>query len=463
MRQRWPYFFFPGMFFLLVVFAFTSSGIYDTGDGVMHYLIAHYSFKHPELLLDHWGKPVYTLLSSPFASFGYNGSVVFNILCFCASSWFAWRIAERLKIPFAFLAAPLCIFAPIALPVALSGLTEPLFALILIAGVYFSVEGKFGVAAIIISFLPFARTEGFFIAVLFGIYFLLRRNYWAAGLLALGTVLYSIIGYFHYHDLFWVYDENPYKGAEAIYGHGSFWHFISLNEFIWGWALTGLLVCGMLFYIFSPKLNISISKAESILILGSFLLFLTLHSVFWWKGLFGSLGLHRVMAATIPLGVLIGLRGLQLIFVYIKNRTVKITMAFLIVGVQIFNTDRPHPLPLKMDRNQKTILEATAWMKQNDKLSEKINCAYPYVAMTCEKDLFDKKQWGDMWGILDRPDLKKGELIVWESHFAEFDIQLPLEKLESDARLEELVRFGELPENKEQQNQKFAVVIFQVK
>jgi len=258
MRKRWPYLFFPGMFLLLLFFAFTSTGIYDTGDGVMHYLIAHYSFRHPELLLHHWGKPLYTLLSCPFADFGYTGSVVFNILCLCFSSWFAWRIAERLKIPFAFLAAPLCIFAPIALPVALSGLTEPLFALILIAGVYFSVEGKFGIAAIIISFLPFARTEGFFLAVLFGIYFLLRRNYWATSFLAIGTILYSVIGYFHYHDILWVIDENPYKGAEYIYGHGSFWHFISLNEFIWGWAITGLLACGLLFYVFAHKINVSI-------------------------------------------------------------------------------------------------------------------------------------------------------------------------------------------------------------
>lgn len=461
--KRWPYIFFPGMFLLLLVFAFTSSGIYDTGDGVMHYLIAHYSFQHPELLLHHWGKPLYTLLSSPFAYFGYDGSVVFNILCLCTSSWFAWRIADRMKLPFSFLAAPLCIFAPIALPVALSGLTEPLFALILIAGVYFTVEGKYGIAAIIISFLPFARTEGFFIAPLFGIYYLIRRNYWAVSFLAIGTILYSFIGYFHYHDLFWVYDDQPYKGAENIYGHGSFWHFISLNEFIWGWALTGLLVCGLLFYIFAAKINVSVSKAESILILGSFLLFLTLHSVFWWKGLFGSLGLHRVMAATIPLGAIIGLRGLQLIFHFIKNASVKIVMAFLIVAVQIFNTYKQHPLPLRMDRNQKTILEMTGWLKQNNKLSGKICSAYPYVAMACGKDFFNKQQWGEFWGVPGTGDLQKGELLVWDSHFAEFDMQVPLEKMESDSRFQELNRFGEMPTDKSEENQKFALVVFEVK
>jgi hypothetical protein len=460
--KKWPYLFFPGVFILLLFFVFTSTGIYDKGDGVMHYLIAHYSFQHPELFLHHWGKPLYTLLSSPFAYFGYKGSMVFNISCLCASAWFAWKIAERLKIPFAFLVAPLCIFAPIALPVSLSGLTEPLFALILTSGVYFSVQGKFGIAAIIISFLPFARTEGFFLAVFFGMYYLLRRDFWAASFLTIGTILYSFIGYFHYHDLLWVIHENPYTGAEEIYGHGNFWHFISLNEFIWGWALTGLLVCGMLFYLFAHKLKISISKAESILILGTFLVFLILHSVFWWKGLFGSLGLHRVMAATIPLAVLIGLRGLQLIFVFVKKNSARISFVLLIIAAQVFNTVMQHPLPLRPDKTQQTIAESTTWLRTQNKISSKIDAAFPYVAMACDKDMFDKKQWGDLWGITDRKDFEKGELIIWDSHFAEFDIQLPLEKLESDSRFKELARFGEMPASKDEENQKFALVIFEV-
>jgi hypothetical protein len=459
--KKWPYLFFPGIFILLLYFDFASTGIYDTGDGVMHYMIAHYSFSHPELFLDHWGKPLYTLLSSPFAYFGYKGSMVFNAMCLTASSWFAWKTAGRLKIPFAFLVAPLCIFAPIALPVSLSGLTEPLFALVLISGVYFTVQGKPGIAAIIISFLPFARTEGFFLAVLFGIYFLLRREFWAAAFLPLGTILYSFIGYFHYHDLLWVIHENPYKGAEEIYGHGNFWHFVSLNEFIWGWALTGLLVCGFLFYLFAHQLKISISKAESFLILGTFLVFLLLHSVFWWKGLFGSLGLHRVMAATIPLAVLIGLRGLQLIFTLVENNAVRITIMILIVASQIFNTVNQHPLPLRPGKEQNIVSSCVEWLQANNKISSKINSAYPYVAMACNKDLFDHSQWDNMWAISNRASFKKGELIVWDSHFDSFDISLPLEKFENDSRFKEVARFGELPLNKSEQNQKFGLVIFE--
>ena len=55
-----------------------NEGLLEMGDGVQHYQIARFSWRHPELFLDLWGKPLFTLLASPFAQFGHTGVVVFN-------------------------------------------------------------------------------------------------------------------------------------------------------------------------------------------------------------------------------------------------------------------------------------------------------------------------------------------------------------------------------------------------
>ncbi|MFN7690454.1 MAG: hypothetical protein ACK5QU_05180, partial [Bacteroidota bacterium] len=70
-----------GCFFVMLCLILMSQGTYDPGDGVQHYLIAKYALHHPHLLLDHWGKPIYTLLCMPFAQFGFIGSNIFHLLC----------------------------------------------------------------------------------------------------------------------------------------------------------------------------------------------------------------------------------------------------------------------------------------------------------------------------------------------------------------------------------------------
>lgn len=460
--QRWPLIFFPLVFLSLFLLALFSHGVYDPGDGIMHYQFAHYAWKHPVLLLDHWAKPVYTLLCSPFAQFGYNGAVFFNLLCLCTTGFLAWKTAEQWKIPFAWAAAPLAIFAPIALPVGVSGLTEPLFALVLMTGIYFTAKGRNGLAAIIISFLPFVRTEGFFLAPVFGLVFLLRRDFISIALLATGTLLYSVIGGFVFHDFLWVIHRNPYKGAEAIYGRGPLLHFISLNEFTWGWGITALLVTGMLVYLLRKRFASTLQRDEMLLTGGIFWVFLILHSVFWWKGLFGSLGLHRVMACTIPLAVLISLRGFQLFSAFIPKRNAQIALLSAIIALQFFLSWRQHPLPFVESPQEKVLNESARWIKsEGDYRSRLMYCAHPYLAFAVQHDPWDAKEWKQFYCTCPEVKFKNGDLVLWESHFAQFDIPFPVQLLSQDTRFREIKRFGEIPANKEEGNRKFAVVIFE--
>ena len=121
------------MFFYI---SYTSLGTFDAGDGIRHYLVSRYSWPHPSQLLYSWGKPFFTLISSPFSQFGLIGMNVFNILCGLSSAYFCYKIALKFNIKNAWLAALFLMFTPCYFPTMNSGLTEPFFSFIFIFSVY---------------------------------------------------------------------------------------------------------------------------------------------------------------------------------------------------------------------------------------------------------------------------------------------------------------------------------------
>lgn len=74
----------PLYFFILVytiIAAFTLyyfNGTGDSGDSIHHYLFAKYAPIHPSLFFNHWAKPLYVLIFSPFAQFGFIGVKILN-------------------------------------------------------------------------------------------------------------------------------------------------------------------------------------------------------------------------------------------------------------------------------------------------------------------------------------------------------------------------------------------------
>ena len=149
---------------LVVLLRRLSTGIPESGDGVMHYLIARFSWQHPHLLLDHWGKPLYTLFASPFAQLGPWGMALFNALCFVATCWAADAILKSRSALGRWLFAPLLICMPVYGAMVFAGLTEVLFGLLALLAVCALWNERYMLAMILASFLPFARPE--YVAVL---------------------------------------------------------------------------------------------------------------------------------------------------------------------------------------------------------------------------------------------------------------------------------------------------------
>jgi len=83
----------------------------DVGDGIVHYSIAKASWSQPTFFLDHWGKPLFTLLSSGFAQISFKWHIGFNILVFALTCLAAFRLFKHLSVAKAYYSFRCCLFA----------------------------------------------------------------------------------------------------------------------------------------------------------------------------------------------------------------------------------------------------------------------------------------------------------------------------------------------------------------
>ncbi len=285
----------------------------DTGDSVMHYYFARYAFQDPLLLLDHWGKPFFTLLASPFAQFGFGGMKLFNGIAGLLSGWIAYRIASKLELRYPWMAILFVLFAPAYFVKLFSGYTEPLFGLILVISIYLVLIQRPLLSATLLSFLPFVRSEGLILVMVFSLYFLIRKNYKAILLLPAGHVIYSFIGMFSGKSFLWVFTDIPYS-VVSPYGKGNFTHYstqllLTLGVPLFLLCIGGILTILMDIIIKWSRLVHRNNLEVHLLLFGSFLAYFLFHTLSWGLGLFGSMGLSRVLTAMVPLLAVISLIG----------------------------------------------------------------------------------------------------------------------------------------------------------
>ncbi|MCW3085021.1 MAG: hypothetical protein JWP12_2387 [Bacteroidetes bacterium] len=448
---------FPLLAILCILFfyiAYTADVTFDAGDGIRHYLVSRYSWKHPAQLLYSWGKPFFTIISSPFSQFGLIGVNAFNILCAAFSAWMCFGLAKKFKLQYPLLVIPFLFFTPCYFPTLNSGLTEPFFGFVLICSIFLFTEKKFFWGTVLISFLPFVRSEGNLLLPLFFIILLYRKKFWYSLLLAFGTVFYSIVGSFYYKDLFWVKNQNPYTGINSdLYGHGELLHFVNNHDFIWGTCLGVLFIIGCLAILFKLIPNKkqqeetpeeSFLPEELILVYGSFILYFVAHSIFWWKGIVGSLGLLRVVAAVIPCSALICLRGFDLITKPLFKRLA--FLQYIIIPVLLFfvvaSPFQHDYYPYRPDQEQALVKEAGDWYKTTVFTSKKVYYLYPYFAHVLDVDPFDSKKVEELWSLY--PTIKTwgidavpdSTIVIWDAHFGPNECRIPIDRMLNDPNFE---------------------------
>ncbi|MCB2407162.1 hypothetical protein [Hymenobacter lucidus] len=437
------------LFALSVILACTTATTYDTGDSINHYLYSRYAFEHPGNFLESWAKPLFVLLTAGPAQLGFLGIKLFNCGVVALAAWLAYRVAERLRLPWPWLALLFTYAAPDYFRIQFSGLTEPLFSLILVAGVWLALRDRAGWSALVMSFLPFVRSEGFLLLGVWAVYLLVSRQWRHLPALLVGYVVYSVVGLLVYHDFLWVFTHNAYPYRAAQYGHGTLSHYfiqlpgvIGLVLFVMFW-LGGIRA--LLLWL-RPQLRQqpTLFWAELLLIYGSVVVYCGAHALFWWQGIFASFGMVRVLNAMVPLMAIIALNGLLSITQLFKNAVVQqrvrlgVTAAvvlFLFTGARTaFRWQRDFAQAAEIQLAD----EAGIWLAQTHPQQKPlIVLEHPYLAIALRVDPFDVRQRRDM-GFLHpqgpKADVPAGTLVFWDDWFSVTEAGIPLKRLQQDAR-----------------------------
>ena len=430
------------LFCFSVLFYFAPKNEFCEGgaDNYWHYFFSKYSYNYPDFFLHHWGKPLFILLSGPFAQFGFTGIKVFNITCGILSSLVCYRFCKDLGLKHSWIVIPILIFTPVYFLVLQTALTEPLFSLILIFSSYLLYKESFLAGSIVASFLIFSRTEGLFIVLYYSSYLLVAGKWKYIPLLASGFVTYAFIGLFSGHNFLWFFTEMPYS-VESPYGRGEWKHFFRYYKNIWGEPHLILLLLGIIILavniIKNKELNIfkNISNNVKIvlLILTPALLFLVFHVVAWKFGKFGSAGLERVFAAIIPCSAILCVYAINIIA---KLKLPKWTFYLGIAGYLFLVVSYPFNLyhfPLKAVADEKVEREAAEWFTKNRKPDHIIYYAHPAIVFYADLNPFDKVNNRECFAYHKDCAIEKTKpfYYFWDSAFSEFSCNTSTKDLES--------------------------------
>lgn len=443
-------FFLTALFFCAgVILIFSVKGTGDEGDSILHYLFARYAPAHPELFFHHWAKPLFVLVASPFAHFGFSAMKFFNLALSSAALWLTFLIARKLKIKYAVLAVLFCMFSPMLMVLSLSGLTEPLFAFVLGLCILFYLNQKILAAVILVSFLPFVRSEGLIICGVFGFLLLLEKRFFLLPLLLVGHLVYGIAGYSTHHSFLWIITQIPYARLNSVYGKGTWEHFFLKTPFVTGYPLYGLLIAGvavLLFRIFRKNYWTE-NLREIILIYGCFLSFFFAHVVFWALGIFNSFGVLRVLIGVLPLMAIIMLRGISMLDILPNQKIKQWILIPLLALIIIFpftknNCAWHFDEQFTLSDGEKLITQAVDFMKKNypDYRNSVFYYDADYVSVLLDIDRFDKNVSRMVWENWGAPHTKQ-EFVFWDDWFSQHEMNLDLNTVGSNLHYEQLQEF----------------------
>lgn len=423
-----------------IIISLLSEGNPMDADAYQHYMYSRYSFQHPELLLHHWAKPVYTLLSAPFSQFGFQGAKFFSILTGILTAWFTWRVAALAKLNYRPLVIFFVIFTPYYALLMISSMTETLFSFFLILSIFFYLKNHTISAAMVVSFIPFVRSEGWAIIFAFLVVMLLNKKWKALPFLLTGLLIYSTIGAWYLGDFFWVFTQSPYNpsGVE-YYGKGELSFYFVNSDIIFGHLLQFLILVGTLFFILKyikgiiHKNNAVPYSTELLLLIpGIFFGFIFMQSYMWYKGLMGVYGSYRFIVCIVPLGALLALYAVNTIPpALLKRKWMQFGLMSLLGAAAIVITFKRNPFPYGLSPSQQVKKEVADYIKQNQLDAHKIwyaDVAYFYFLDQNPYDNSKIELMGSGRAAHEFSTLP-GDYLIWDQQFSPNELSLPIERL----------------------------------
>lgn len=146
-------------FALSAAFAIASPHGLHHFDDLTHYLYARWAWTWPAYLLDHWGRPGFTVLYAPSAALGWTACRILSALLSAATGWFAFRIAQHAGLRHAWAATLFTSLQPLFFQLAQTTLTETPLAFYLTGALLLALRDRWRFSAAILSLCFITRHE----------------------------------------------------------------------------------------------------------------------------------------------------------------------------------------------------------------------------------------------------------------------------------------------------------------
>lgn len=392
----------------------------DVGDGIVHYSIAKASWSEPTFFLDHWGKPLFTLLSSGFAQISFKWHIGFNILVYALTCLAAFRLFKQLEVAKAyyFFFPLLLICVPDYVNCLLAGMTETLFGLLLMCSILLAFQQRWMLFALVVSLAPFARSEGMLVVVAALFLLLVARQWKSIPLLLSGFVVYSLVGLVLIDSFWWYFENNPYP-EKSIYGSGPWFHYLDTWKNHFGLISMCLLPIGLFGSLVLWKKKLVPNFGWIFLFgMGIWLGIIVIHSYFWAYGLRGSAGLTRI--ATLGLPAVLVLIHIGCHFVTKELNTIPHVVGGLIITLFCVKEIRELPYPLHANVFEEVLLETADYIGEKYPEGD-IHYYHPLIAWRLNVGIKDNPSRFKQTCFSNDPEvidqLKPGTIIVREPQF----------------------------------------------
>jgi hypothetical protein len=258
---------------------------------------------------------------------------------------------------------------------------------------------------------------------------LIKKRFWAIVLLTTGHVVYAVIGFFAGKSLLWMFTEIPYSVISA-YGKGNLMHYPNQMLLTLGVPLFMLFIVGTCILLAS----LAVKKIEAIsnyslelnlLIFGSFLAYFLFHTISWGFGLFGSMGLNRILIAMVPLLSIISLVGFNFLigWKYIGRFPYHALVYVPIIGYILIFPFLHNPASINFEKElcrspEMKLMHSIASDLQKHYKDKFLYYSNPYLSYALNINHFDSSKHLCFTDWQASKNLHPNSLVIWDNWFS---------------------------------------------
>lgn len=395
---------------LMVSLCMRSNGM-PVQDEIAHYTFSRQAWKSPELMLNTWGRPLNTIVYMLPALHSWLTARFFSIFLSTISLILTILTARKLQVKALFLIPVLLLFQPWFHELGFTVITEVPFCLALIAGAYFLVSEKYGLASLCIGSLVLIRHEGIALLGVWGLWMVLKKKWVPFAITVTPYLLYSAI----YIVVFAKPAFEIFTSLQPteMYGSGSWLHFVKPT-------LKETAVLPVILSLFSIPSVIRL-REKGIIVLLCGIYFLT-HTIIYRFGLFASGGyilflmpLSAGFALAGAMGVENLLAGLRYVGRKLHLEAVAMAAGFVLIvavcGVMLAAARNSEPY--LMSDEEIALREAYEYIHAEGVVPEMVYSTHAYFNYLYDLPMANWLYQPDLMGM------KEHSIVVWERHYAD--------------------------------------------